>query len=107
MYNRYIKRTSRRRYVREQLTGYGVQFTFEIPYQTILSIHGYRTRLPGKHRHKQLKIIRQFAHFLMQKNGMDSLEPTEVTLRHIRHYLTYLKNESRKNISLLLTNRTN
>jgi len=25
------------------------------------------------------KIIRQFAHFLKQENGMDSLEPTEAT----------------------------
>jgi len=108
MNKRSIRRTSRRLYVRQQLTTYGVKKTYEISYhkqylQFMASERGCQESAATNNS----KIIRQFAHFLKQENGMDSLEPTEVTPRHIRRYLTYLKNESRKNISFPLTNRTN
>lgn len=94
MNKRHLRRTSRRLYVREQLTAYGLQITHEIPYheqylQFMVTERGCQESTATNN----LKIIRQFARFLKQEYGMDSFGPTEVTPRHIRRYLTYLKNE--------------
>lgn len=94
MNKRYIKRTIRRLYVKEQLTAYGVQLTYEIPYhkqyfQFMVTERGCQASTANNN----LKIIRQFARFLKQEYDMDTFEPNEVTPRHIRRYLNYLKNE--------------
>ena len=85
----YKLRKNRRLVVREQLTAYGVQLTYEIPYheqylQFMVTERGCQASTATNN----LKNIRQFARFLKQEYGMDSFEPTEVIPRHIRRYLT-------------------
>jgi len=65
MNKRHFRRTIRRLYVREQLTGYGVQLTYEIPYhkkylQFMVSERGCQASTATNN----LKIIRQFARLL-------------------------------------------
>jgi len=85
MNKRRLRRTSRKLYVREQLTAYGLQKTDEIPYrEQYLKFMVTERGCQENTATNNLKNIRQFARFLKQEYGMDSFEPTEVTPRHIR-----------------------
>jgi integrase/recombinase XerD len=91
---RHFSHTSRRLYVREQLVAYGPQISDEAPFreqylQFMLTERGCKESTATNN----LKLIRQFARFLKQEYNTDPFEPTEVTPRHIRRYLTYLKSE--------------
>lgn len=94
MNKRYIKRTSRRLYIREQLTGYGSKNTIEIPYQEkyinfMLNERGCEIVTVEKN----LRFVREFVEYLRQEYDLINFVPEKIEPGHIRRYLAYLKNE--------------
>jgi len=87
MNKRYIKRNSRRLYVREQLTGYGSKNTIEIPYQEkyitfMLNERGCEIVTVEKN----LRSVREFVEYLRQEYDLINFVPEKIEPGHIRRY---------------------
>lgn len=92
--NRHNRRTSRRLYVREQLTGYGSEALQDIPYWD--RYMRYLTLERGcTTQHVQLVgyLLKKFVAFLDNEYNMDTFDPYKIEPFHIRRYLSYLKND--------------
>ena len=92
--NRHPRRTSRRLYVREQLTGYGPATDQEIPYsdqytQFIVIERNYRPATAKIN----LDMVKEFSRFLKLEYGLDRFNPLKIEPSHVRRYLIHLKKD--------------
>jgi len=94
MNKKYIKRTSRRLYVREQLTGYGSATEQEIPYsdQYTQFMVTERNCKPATAKFN-LKMVKEFSRFLKLEYGLDTFDPLSIEPSHVRRYLIHLKKD--------------
>jgi site-specific recombinase XerD len=94
MNKRRFRRTSRRLYVREQLTGYGPETDQEIPYsdQYTQFMVTERNCKPATAK-CNLDMIKEFYLFLKLEYGLDRFDPLLIEPSHVRRYLVYLNNE--------------
>ncbi len=94
MNKRYHRRTSRRLYVREQLTGYGSKITLEIPYQEkYINFMLNERSCEIVTVEKNLRSVREFIEYLRQEYELVNFVPEKIEPGYIRRYLAYLKNE--------------
>jgi len=94
MNKRYLRRTSRRLYVREHLTGYGPAADQDIPYsdqytQFMVTERNCKSAT-AKH---NLKMVKEFSRFLKLEYGLDTFDPLAIEPSHVRRYLIHLKKD--------------
>jgi len=91
MNKRYSRRTSRRLYVREQLTGYGSAIYQEIPYSDQYTQFMVTERNCRPTTAKcNLDMIKEFHRLLKLEYGLDIFDPISIEPSHVRRYLVYL-----------------
>jgi len=94
MNKRFLKRTSRRLFVREQLTGYGSVPDQEIPYsdQYTQFMVTERNCKPATAKNN-LKMVKDFSRFLKLEYDLDRFDPLSIEPSHVRRYLIHLKKD--------------
>lgn len=92
--NRHNRRTSRRLYFREQLTGYGPAADQDIPYsdQYTQFMVTERNCKPATAKNN-LKMVKDFSRFLKLEYDLDRFDPLSIEPSHVRRYLIHLKKD--------------